>query len=52
MDYGLRKMNESMTKTEVMLIDHVTWNLKLIAEERDDKNPNLQSLLKNGWKQL
>ena len=28
MDYGLRKMNESMTKTEVMLIDHVTMELE------------------------
>ena len=37
---------KTMTKTEVMLIDDVM--MELIAEHRDDKNPNLQSIFSLG----
>ena len=49
MDYGLKEMNDTMTKAEVMWswVMMAWWNLtvmKSITEQRDDQNPNLQSM--------
>ena len=53
MDYGLKKINETMTKAEVMRgwVMMPWWNLsvmKSITEQRDDQNPNLQSIFSLG----
>ena len=49
MDYDLKEMNDTMTKAEVMWgwVMMSWWNLsviKSITEQRDDQNPNLQSI--------
>ena len=53
MDYGLKEMNDTMTKAEVMWswVMMAWWNLtvlKSITEQRDDQNPNLQSMFSLG----
>ena len=43
-----RKINETMTKQRWCWLMMSWWNLKLIAEQRDDQNPNLQSIFSVG----
>ena len=42
-------MNETMTKTEVMLIDDVMMELETDSRTEDDKNPNLPSIFSLGY---
>ena len=56
MDYGLKEMNDTMTKAEVMRnwVMMPLWNLSVMkstTEQRDDQNPNLQSIfsLRHQW---
>ena len=54
MDYGFKKMNDTMTKAEVMggWVMMSWWNLsvmKSMTKQRDDQNPNLQSIFSLGY---
>ena len=54
MDHGLKEINDTMTKADVMrgLAMKSWWNLsvmKSITEQRDDQNPNLQSIFSLGY---
>ena len=54
MDHGLKEINDTMTKADEMrgLAMKSGWNLsvmKSITEQRDDQNPNLQSIFSLGY---
>ena len=56
MEYALKEMNDTMTKAEVIWswVMMSWWNLSVmrsITEQRDDQNPNLQSIF-SLWHQL